>query len=249
MIDNLIAIGTIGVVINLIMFFALRTLSKKFSQNMKNQLFDSMSYYSDLLKEKEERLQELNAQIESANSNQEIVVEEGMQRGLNLVEKHIEYRDDQFFNTYKLIKENFRRDYKRLIQEFIEKNVTGREDEAMDEYNRYKIMREKMNQTVCYELMTTVDEDLEGKLKSLFTKWEYEEIQKYRHREGGFDAGEFCDWLNEKLSQEAPRAVIKVSGELRDLETKTSYYEIQYDESLIEGVKILYKGRVFDYSL
>lgn len=249
MIDNLIAIGIIGVVINLIMFFALRTLSKKFSQNMKNQLFDSMSYYSDLLKEKEERLQELNAQIQDANPNQDSVVEEGMQRGLNLVEKHIEYQNEQFFDTYKLIKENFRRDYKRLIQEFIEKNVKGQEGEAMEEYNRYRIMREKMNQAVCYELMTTVEEELEEKLKNLFTKWEYQEIQKYCQREDGFDAGEFCDWLNEKLKQEAPRAVIKVSGELRALETKTADYEIQYDESLIEGVKILYKGRVFDYSL
>lgn len=240
----------ISLVLIAILFFALRSTVKRIDYNTKKYFIDKLQDYDYLIDEKKKILKELNEKIEK---NKEILDEEAKDNKKSANVEQFEYyedldipkyMDEDLFKKYKNIKDKFSFDKEKLIIDFVN-NI--KKEENYD-YSILVGIRKKFTKNKIYEIMKLRGNEQKEYLLNFLSKEEVNAIKKYVDIKNT-KINNLIIKLDTLIDKNDPTIYVYVGEKDKNYNHISPLIKTKYDESINEGIKINYKGILYDYSL
>lgn len=245
-----IATIIICLVLVAILFFALRSTVKRIDYNTKKYFIDKLQDYDYLIDEKKKILNELNEKIEEnkkvlsndVKSNENSVKKESFEYYEDLdVPK---YMDENLFKKYKKIKEKFSLDKEKIIKDFINKIKLNENSD----YNILVKIRNKFTKNTIYEIMKLRKDGQKKYIKNILSDEELVLIKKYMDLED-IKINNLILKLDTLIDKNDPNIYVYVGEKGKKYDYISPLIKTLYDEDINEGIKINYRGVLYDYSL
>ena len=244
----LIAIVVI-IVLVVLMFFILKSTVKKINSQTKLYFVDKLQEYDYLIDQKEERLNQINKEIkekelkrEDGNTSINGKSYEFDYQIIDLLNK-TQYQDKNIFEMSKKIDEKFNIDYVALLTEFLS-NV--KEDGT---YSFCKNLRDKFTSDIIYKLKVMSNEEQKEYLKTFLLEEEYQIYKLYCDLNEKGDLDGFLDYLNELMDLNNPMVFVYVGTREENYDYLSKYIKTIYSKDIYKGIRIIYRNRIYDYSL
>lgn len=190
----------------------------------------------NLIKDEEKRIKEKETQVENNNN---YVFDTNVLGLLNSTR----YHDQNIFELNKKIDENFVVNYEELIKDFLT---------LCDDSNDYDFcvkLREKFNSDVIYKLKSLLPDDFEKELKDFLSKKEYKIYEAFKLVANECNIDNFIDYLDQLVDLNNPKIRILVGNKSENYDHLSKYIETIYSDRIYRGIKIIYKNKVYDFSL
>lgn len=232
------------------MFLILKKTVKTINTQTRLYYVDKSQEYDDLISKKIDKLNEIDREIKEKELYKE---EENNQNNkgnyefdyniINLF-NNTSYQDKNVFELSKKIDEEFNIDYVSLINDFV--NNIG-DDSG---YAFCMNMKNKLTSDVIYSLKTLSDLEVVEEFKSLFNEDEYKIYDLYRNINVSHNSIDgFIDYLNELIDLNNPNIVVYVGDKNTNYDYLSKYVKTVYSDDIYKGIKIMYKNKIYDYSL
>lgn len=229
------------------MFLLLKRLVTKINQQAIDYFVDKLKAYDNLLDKKEYQLKDLNKLID--NKEEELDKREvvsGSNTEVFLYDmKSIDYKDNDIFKKMKAVDEKFNFDNKKIIEEFLQNKF---DDKSVLSYNKYCKVKDIFTQDVVFKLMTMRDKTRLEKVKELLGD-SGEVLDDFMKRNKNFDLKKFISYFNKVIRELDPYVYVYVGNDSENYNTLNKYIKTLKDDSIFKGLKIMYRGKMYDYSL
>lgn len=237
-------------ILSLLFFFT----TKRVNILLKKAYVDKLQEFDFLLEEKEKKIDELNKEIEE-NKKQKSSLENEIQnlydkkKNITIIEKnvsipvHRDFDDDNDSDIYKKIKSSFKINQEDIIKTFIRENV-----KEENSYELYSNIRNKLTHKIVYKISTYDEATQKDILREILEPEEYEIIKKNMNKKK-FNIIKLSNELENLISLENPSIYIYVGNKNENYDKLHKNIQTKYDENIIEGIRIEYKGKIYDYSI
>jgi len=234
-----------------ILFFALRSTVKRIDYNTRRYFVDKLQDYDYLKEEKKQILNKLNEQIEE---NKRVLNQESKEEEIVIKKENNKYYDDSIipkymdedlFKKYKDIKSKFSFDNETLIRNLVN------DIEKNSENNDYEILvniRKKFTNKKIYEILKLRKNEQMKYVYNFLIEEEIKVLNKYIN-EKNFKINNFVTKLDTLIEKNDPIIYIYVGEKNKNYDYISNLVKTKFDDSINEGIKINYKGVIYDYSL
>ena len=202
---------------------------------MIDKKLDKLSKINQELKEKELNKEETNDSINSNNYEFDYKI-------IDMLNK-TKYQDKNIFEINKLIDENFDIDYVGILKEFL-KNI-----DTDESYKFAMNLRNKFNSTTIYQLKILSELEQMELLKKNLNEKELQVYKAYLKLNNKHDIDNFIDYLNELVDLNNPNITVYVGNKTENYDHLSKYIKTIYSKDIYKGIKIIYKNKIYDYSL
>lgn len=244
----LILFFVIIILLIIIMFLLLKRLIFKVNQQSMDYFLDKLKAYDKLVEEKENKLDDLNGMIErkSKELNKKEEEKEFQNQSFFLYEAgNLTYKDEDIFKKMKIVDQNFDIDEENIIMNFFQ-NVF--DTSTIKNYNKYCRVREIFTHDVIFDLMTKKEKVCFDKVKELLGD-SSEILDGFMKNNKEFHLKKFISYLNKNIDNYDPYVYVYVGDKKENYNNLNSYIKTKYDESIFKGFKIIYRGKLYDYSI
>jgi hypothetical protein len=214
-----------------------------------------MEEFDYLIKNKEQKVDELNNTISEKEEyisdlekkifeSDKVSIENEKNNNDVILPKYVDFESDNTLVNYKLIKDNFRFDAKVMIENFVDvtKNYIN------PDYDIYTKVRSYFTYDVLYKLSTYQANEQYIIITELLDSDEKKSLKNYLI-EKNFNINKFINTLDELIEKNNPEIKVFVGNKNENYNYISSNINTIYDENIVEGFKILYKGIIYDYSI
>lgn len=233
----------------LFMFIILKGTVKKINSQTKLYFVDKLQEYDYLINQKEEKLNQINKEIkekeqtiEEENNGKNISQYEFDYNIINLFNK-TKYQDKNIFELTKKIDTKFNIDYVALLNQFI-KNI---KDDGT--YQFCLDLKNKFTSDKIYELKAMDKEEQQEYLKTYLNKEEYQIYLLFQNLNQKTNIDGFIDYINELIDLNNPNLIVYVGNEKENYDYLSKYIKTIYSKEIYKGIKIIYRNKIYDYSL
>ena len=233
-----------------LMFMILKKTVGIVNAQTKSYFVNKLQGYDDLIQDKESKLQEIDDLIKDKEKGiKEKETQENI-KGSYAFDTNVldllnstKYQDQNIFELNKKIDENFVVNYEELVKDFL----TLCDDSS--DYDFCVKLREKFDSDVIYKLKSMMPDDMEKELKNMLSKKEYKIYEAFKlvAKEGSID--NFIDYLDQLVDLNDPKIRILVGNKSENYDHLSKYIETVYSDKIYRGIKIIYKNKVYDFSL
>jgi hypothetical protein len=231
------------------MFIILKNTVNKINTQTKSYFVDKLQEYDYLIDEKEDKLNQIDKEIkdkELSNKSDEKEIKKGSYEFdyniINLLNE-AKYQDKNAFELNKKLEKEFNIDYKKLISKFIDENTDS------SNYEFCLNLKKKFNSTILYELKLLDNDKMNEKIKQLLTEQEYQIYESFASTVGKPTIDSFVDYLSELLDLNNPYITVYVGNKNDNYDNLSKYITTKYSKDIYKGIKIVYKNKIYDYSL
>lgn len=238
------------VVLVFFMFFILRGTVKKINSQTKLYFVDKLQEYDYLINQKEEKLNQINQEI---REKEKLRVEDSVSTKkktyefdyqiIDLLNK-TQYQDKNIFELNKKIDEKFNIDYVALLKKFLEQvKDDGTYQFCVD-------LRNKFTSDLIYQLKIMEQEEQKKYLEEFLDKREYQIYKLYLaldEKKASVDG--FMEYLNELMDLNSPNVMVYVGRRDENYDHLSKYIKTVYSKDIYKGIRIIYRKRIYDYSL
>mgnify|MGYP004519344995 CR=1 FL=1 len=159
-----------------------------------------------------------------------------------------EYKETNFFDTYKKLRKKFKIDANKILKEFIKKNENEKETEKYEELKKF---RKQFTDKSIYECLTLTNEEQYEIVKEVMSK-KIEKIiefdEKFKEPQK-FVVTKLIDELDEKIKLFNPNIYVYVGQEDVNYDDLDERIKTKFYKNMLEGIIIYYKGKIYDYSI
>ena len=233
-----------------LMFLILKKTVSIVNDQTKSYFVNKLQGYDDLIQGKEAKLQEIDDLIKDrekginkeeiqGNNNTNYAFDTNI---LNIMNS-TKYQDQNIFELNKKIDENFVVNYEELIKDFLT---------LCDDSNNYDFclnLRDKFDSDVIYKLKSMLPEDREKELKGMLTSKEYKVYEAFKLINSEDSVDNFIDYLDQLVDLNNPKITILVGNKSENYDHLSEYIETVFNDKIYRGIKIIYKNKVYDFSL
>lgn len=238
------------VVLVFFMFFILKGTVKKINSQTKLYFVDKLQEYDYLIDRKEEKLNQINKEIrekEIKNVDDSVSAKkktyEFDYQIIDLLNK-TQYQDKNIFELTKKIDEKFQIDYVALLKRFL--------DQIQDDgtYQFCVDLRNKFTSDLVYKLKVMSLEEQKEYLKKYLEQKEYLIYKIYLALdEKNANVDGFMDYLRELIDLNSPNIEVYVGSKSENYDYLSEYIKTVYSKDIYKGIRIIYRKRIYDYSL
>ena len=233
-----------------IMFLILKKTVGIVNAQTKSYFVNKLQGYDDLIQDKENKLLEIETQIKDKEKGikEEETINSSNQRYAfdnNVIDlfNATKYQDQNIFELNKKIDENFVVNYEELIKDFL----TLCSDDT--DYEFCVNMRGKFDSSVIYKLKSMLKDDYEAELKTMLSKKEYKVYEAFKLVTSEDNVDNFIDYLDQLVDLNNPKVKILVGNKSENYDHLSEHIETVYSNRIYRGIKIIYKNKVYDFSL
>ena len=155
-----------------------------------------------------------------------------------------DYDDDNFITNYQKIKNTFNFDIVTIVKDFIKNNPR----ESDKDYEVLKKIRNYFSFEHIYKLLSLKLDDQQEIIESLLSDQEKRIIKKYFDYTK-IDIKRIIIKLDQVLVDKDPEINVVVSNKKYNFDYLDSRIKTIYDDKLTEGFKIIFRGKIYDYSI
>lgn len=243
-----------SLIIILIFLFALTI--KRVNILVKQIFVDKLQTYDFLIEDREKRIEELKTNIELKEKKEkeldalitkleEEIKEKEIKTEEVIIPTNADFEDGNILEEYKKIKEGFDFDNEKIILDFIEKEL---KEDTTEIYDTLIKIRKNFSHKVIYKISNYNKEEQKIIINELLEKKE-KEILKDLLNVNKFNIVKFINKLDDLITSNNPKAYIYVSNKKDNYDKYHKLIKTIYDEKMVEGFRIEYKGKIYDYSL
>ena len=241
---SFVVIILLVVAMSLILKNAVKTIDDK----SKSYFVDKLKEYDYLIDEKEKKLSELESELEKRKNGLKDNIEGASKPSYDFDTSIIDlltetsYLDKNIFEINKRIEEKFIINYEDLIKDFLSN---------IKDDNRYDFclnLRNKFTPEEIYKIEIMLDEDREKYLKEFLTKEEYM-VYEIFISSNRFNMEDFIDYLNRLIELNDPTVTVLVPSKNVNYDYIDSKIKTKVSDNIYRGIKILYRNKVYDFSL
>lgn len=244
----IIACGIITLLV-FFMFIILKKTVKVVNSQTKTYFVDKLQAYDSLIDEKEQKLNEIDELLKNKElglkDEEKIVKKDGYDFDYNIIDlfNSTEYQNKELLKITRLIEEKFDFDHEKLVKDFLRcvKNV--------DRYDFCLRLKEKFTSSVIYEVKTLLDQELDDYMKILLDSSEYNIYLLFKDLNGKFVIEDFVDYLDRLVDLNNPTITIYVSNKKENYDYLSKHIKTIVSDDIYSGIKIVYKDKVYDFSL
>lgn len=247
-----IAVAAVLILLNLFFVFIIRALGARIGNFAQNNMLRQSSVFDELILRKEETLQGLLGSIETAESKLRDLTEVAQEHtdyGIPLEHHAVipgNYMDPDFSKDYKQIRENFLFNKEALIRQI----AAYLKDEPEDALTlAARRILSALDTDVCYQLSTLSAEEQVDTLRSVFDEQQNALLGEYAGEHPSFEGFEFTAWLKEYLFKNSGEILVRTGMQSDNFDAVDSRVRTEYDDALIEGLYVIHKGKMYDYSI
>ncbi len=237
------------IVLVVLMFLILRSTVKKINSQTKLYFVDKLQEYDYLINEKEKKLEEINEEIKEkelkSGEDDDALGKQHYDFDYNIINllNKTTYQDKNVFEMTKRIDEKFNIDYVSLLKKFVS-NV--HEDGT---YQFCKSFREKLSSDEIYKLKMMNIQEQNEYMKNFLNDKEYEIYSLYLDISHDDNIDGFIDYINEMIDLNSPNIYVYVGKKEENYDYLSKYIKTIYSKNIYKGIKIIYRNRIYDYSL
>ena len=121
-----------------------------------------------------------------------------------------------------------------------------------DDKNDYDFcvkLRGKFDSNMIYKLKSTYSNDLENELKNILDGKEYKVYETFKLVSEDKSIDSFISYLDQLVDLNSPRIKILVGNKSENYDHLSEYIDTIYNDRIYRGIKIIYKNKVYDFSL
>ena len=232
----------------IIMFLLLKRLVFKVNQQSTDYFLDKLKVYDNLIDDREKKIKELNELINSKSkemSEKEKEVSNHSESVFVYDSKNVAYKDEDIFKKMKEVDRKFHFDSKKIVNKFLEDKF---DTSLVKDYNKYYKVRKLFNQEVIFNILTKKESRQLDEVKKLLgdSVGILDDFMKNRKK---FDLKKFISYLNRVIDKVDPYVYIYVGDKSENYNKLSPYIKTRFDDSIFKGLRIMYRGKLYDYSI
>lgn len=244
----LLAIAIICILV-VVMFLILKSTVKTINSQTKLYFVDKAQEYEYMINKKLDKLSKINQEIKEKESNKEetnnSIISNNYEFDYGIIDllNKTKYQDKNIFEINKMIDEKFDIDYIGIIKEFL-KNI---HDDGT--YKFVTELRNKFTSNTIYQLKILTEQEQMELLKKNLNSKEQQIYKAYLKVNNKHNIDSFIDYLNELIDLNNPNITIYVGDKTENYDHLSNYIKTIYSKDIYKGIKIIYKNKIYDYSL
>jgi len=239
---------------------SLRIVTENANKKVNAYFISKLGEYDKDFKEKMNRLEELQESKEEVE--QQIKILKMDYNALNVSRFYkprpvirdtyipvAHYIDNEFFSDYKKAKRLLVMDKAQIIRTVFEKYPY---EGNIERYNLANSIKDKLNYEAMYDLCTLPKLEQLQALNEGLTASEVDLLEEYIKSlldPDKFDIIGFINWIKFVVNEESPILTAYLGEEDEDYSDVADNVVCLYDKNVCEGIRIVYQGRLFDYSI
>jgi len=232
-----------------IMFLILRKTVNAVNSQTKTYFVDKLQAYDSLIDEKEQKLNEIDELLKNKElglkEEENKLTDDGYEFDYNIIDlfNSTEYQDKDILRINKLIHEKFDFNHEKLIKEFLSciKNV--------DKYEFCLNLKKKFTSEIIYQVKALLDSEIDDFMNNFLTKDEYEIYTVFKDLNNSFTIEDFTNYIDLLVELNNPNIIIYVANSKENYDHLSKYIKTIVSEDIYSGIKIVYKDKVYDFSL
>lgn len=231
------------------MFLVLKSTVKKINSQTKLYFVDKAQEYDYMIDEKLDKLSKINQELKEKELNKDetdnSVSSNNYEFDYQIIDllNKTKYQDKNIFEINKMIDEKFDIDYVGILKEFL-KNI---HDDGT--YKFVMELRKKFNSTTIYKLKILSEEEQMELLNNKLSEKERQVYKAYLKINNKHNIDSFIDYLNELVDLNNPNITVYVGNKTENYDYLSNYIKTVYSKDIYKGIKIIYKNKIYDYSL
>ena len=139
--------------------------------------------------------------------------------------------------------ENFVVNYEELVKDFLTLCKDSKD------YDFCLSLRGKFSSDVIYELKSRIPDEREEAIKMMLTEKEYKVYETFKLMTSDHTIENFIDYLDQLVDLNNPKVLIMVGSKNENYDHLSQYIETVFNEKIYRGIKIVYRSKVYDFSL
>ena len=232
-----------------LMYLILKKTVRIVNEQTKSYFVNKLQGYDDLITEKENKLNEIDELIKNRELGRENNKKEHTRGGYafdtNVIDlfNNTQYQDRNIFELNKKIDENFVVNYEELVKDFL----TFCDDSK--DYAFCLTLRDKFNSEQIYRFKSMMNDEMDKELKEFLTEKEYKVYDAFKLIINEHTIENFVIYLDQLVDLNSPKVIILVGSKYENYDHLSEYIETKYNDKIYRGLKIIYKNKVYDFSL
>lgn len=250
MINEFIAVLAVFVVVNGFVLLILYKIGGFLKTKSKNEFMSKLNVYDEIIDSKINEIKSLEKKLDELSGNNKEITRifgsKGNIIGGYNVKPIADYTDSRFFDNYLYLRDSFKLDYDGIINDFVS-NVLNNN---VEQNNIYNDILKKLDFDTKFSLM---GKDVNGQideLNKIFTDEESTVLYGFVNSVSAFKLSDFIEFIRNNQIINSDVVEIRLSKDLSHINTMETDERINFiiDENILEGLKIIYKNKVYDYS-
>ena len=232
------------------MFVILKKTVRIVNSQTKSYFVNKLQGYDDLIRDKESKLSEIDELIKDKEKgikedNTHNDVKTGYAFDTNVIDllNSTQYQDKNIFELNKKIDENFVVNYEELVKDFL-----ALCDEDKD-YDFCLNLRGKFSSDAIYDLKSMMSDKQEEELKKMLSNKEYKVYEAFKLVVSDHSIDNFIDYLDQLVNLNNPKITILVGNKSENYDHLSENIETRFNDKIYRGIKIIYRNKVYDFSL
>ena len=233
-----------------LMFMILKKTVGIVNTQTKSYFVNKLQGYDDLITEKENKLQEIDDLIKDKekgikedNNNKELSKSYAFDTNVIDLLNSTKYQDKNVLEINKIIDENFVVNYEELVKDFLS---------LCDEDTNYDFclnLRGKFDSDTIYKIKSMMDDDKEDMIKKMLSEKEYKVYEAFKLIVSDHSIENFIDYLDQLVDLNNPKITILTGNKSENYDHLSEYIETKFNDKIYRGIKIIYRNKVYDFSL
>lgn len=180
------------------------------------------------------------------SNTKEVIVEKVSVYSDDFKEERAVYKTNDFIEDYKDVKERMSFDPNDVIKDIIEENAKKANKAGAEAIDLVKTL----DLETVYSLNTLAPNIQKAVLKSAITPIQNKLLDSYvASNHGMFDVIGFYEYINAIAKQEDPIFYVKTGSQQDYYDDLAGNIITIHDPSITEGIKVVHKNKVYDYSI
>ncbi len=220
---------------------------------MKNTFVDKLNEFDFLIKDKENKVSELNEEISNKETQlkkldeqiKELSSKDYSKKSSDVVlPRYADLEDGNLLSSYKKIKNSFNYNAKDVIKKLLAEN----DAKSNETYNKYKHIRDYFSFDVVYKI-STYQPDKQRMIVNELLNNEERLLIKNLNLKGKFNIRTFLEVLDRRILEYNPEIKVYVGDKKENYDNINENVKTIVTKDIAEGFKIEYKGIIYDYSI
>lgn len=254
MIYVFLAVLAVLVIMNVFMLFILRQMAAATGRQVERDAGRIFGMYDGILEEKSRQLELLRQEEEALCRSIEKKKEE---RGQNAISQTVSkgpkpqvrtavFRDASFARTYNRVRQSFLVPAAEMVREFKEQLPA-----ETDREREWRMCLEGIQDIFTFDNLYRISilppERQEELLSGILDERQFALYSEWKDGHPGGSAADFSQWLDGALASVSDQVIVKASPEQAEEKESGALWEA--DSSICEGIKLIYRDRLYDYSI
>ena len=234
----------------LIMFLILKKTVRIVNEQTKSYFVNKLQGYDDIIHEKENKLHEIDElvknkekEIKEENNNSKEVNNYAFDTNVIDLFNSTKYQDKSIYELNKRIDEKFVVNYEELVKDFLMFC-----DNSKD-YDFCLNLRKKFDSEAIYLFKSLLPTEIDGSMKKFLSAKEYKVYEAFKTIVSEHTIENFIDYLDQLVDLNNPNITILVGNKSENYDHLSDYIVTKYNDKIYRGLKIIYKNKVYDFSL